>query len=244
MSFSARAKEETGWIGRWWPASALFSWAVAAWVARQYGWEAGCSLAFALAALHRRPWRRWLVALGLPLALWVQGVSLPPWLWLLAAFFLFALYPWRLWRDAPLFLTPPRAFDALPALLTLAPGVKVLDAGCGNGAALRAWRRAYPHAVLHGVEASLLLAAWARWRCPWARVRQGNLWQDDWRDFDLIYLFQRPESMQAALAKALSEPMPGGWLVSLDFPLPGKAPRWLLRVGRHSLHVYARDDLN
>ena len=54
-------------------------------------------------------------------------------------------------------------------------------------------------------------------RCPWARVRRGDIWQADWSRYDLVYLFQRPESMPRAVHKAARELRPGAWLVSLDF---------------------------
>ncbi len=231
-------------IGRLWPASALLSWTLAWGLATQAGWTAGCVLALGLGLLHRRPWRRVCVALGMPSALLALGLQLPAWLWLLAALGLLLLYPLHLWRDAPLFLTPIDAMAGLPAWLPLPDGARLLDAGCGSGAGVRAWRRAYPQLRCFGTEASWPLALWARWRCPWASVKQGDLWRDDWSDFDIVYLFQRPESMAAALEKARAELSADAWLVSLDFELPGKVPHCSFPAGRHRLLVYARKDLN
>ena len=56
---------------------------------------------------------------------------------------------------------------------------------------------------------------------------------------DLVYLFQRPESMPRALDKARTEMRPGAWLASLDFPLPGQPVFAQLDTGtRHRLYVY------
>ncbi len=90
-----------------------------------------------------------------------------------------------------------------------------------------------------------MLALWARWTCPDAVVRRGDLWRDDWSGFQVVYLFQRPESMAKALAKARTELRPGSWLLSLDFPLPGPQARadWPAG-GRHHLYLYAAEDLN
>lgn len=230
-------------MGRLWPASALLAWAAGALLAQQAGALAGCALALGLALLHRRPWRRGVVALGLPLALLLQGASLPWWIWPAGLAALLLLYPQRLWGDAPLFLTPAAAFDALPARWPLAAGLRLLDAGCGSGAALRAWRRAYPQLQLQGTEASRLLWLWARLRCPWARLRCGDLWADDWSAVDIVYLFQRPESMARALAKARAELRPGAWLLSLDFELPGSLAEWTEPVGRHRLFAYRTEAL-
>ena len=56
--------------------------------------------------------------------------------------------------------------------------------------------------------------------CPWARVRQGDMWSHSWSGYDMVYLFQRPESMPRAVAKAQLELCAGAWLVSLEFEAP------------------------
>ena len=96
-------------------------------------------------------------------------------------------------------------------------GLRVLDAGCGAGHGLRALRRAYPHASLHGLEWSWPLRAVCALWCRWARVRQGDMWAHDWSGYAMVYLFQRPESMPRAVAKARAELAAGAWLVSLEF---------------------------
>ena len=74
----------------------------------------------------------------------------------------------------------------------------------------------------------------------WARVRQGDMWRADWSGFDMVYLFQRPESMARAVAKA-AELRTGAWLVSLEFEAtqlipaasyraPGGKMVWLYRA--------------
>jgi trans-aconitate methyltransferase len=121
------------------------------------------------------------------------------------------------WRDAPLFPTPVQALDDLPLHAPLADGARVLDAGCGLGHGLMALRRAYPRAALQGLEWSWPLRALCALRCPWAHVRQGDIWRADWSGYDMVYLFQRPESMARAAEKACTELRPGAWLVSLEF---------------------------
>ena len=54
-------------------------------------------------------------------------------------------------------------------------------------------------------------------RCPWARVRQGDIWKADWSSYDMVYLFQRPESMERAAQKAAREMRSGAWMASLEF---------------------------
>ena len=223
-------------LNRRWPLPALLGWALAwaafllmraadapAWVAATLATVAGVALALTAAT----PVRRLLVAAGFPLSLAVSGGagSLPGWIWLLPLALLALAYPLRAWRDAPFFPTPAGALDDLARLAPLPPGAAVLDAGCGLGHGLRALRRAYPQARLAGTEWSRPLAWATRLRCPWARVARGDLWAQDWSPFALVYLFQRPETMPRAVAKATAELAPGAWLASLEFPATELEPQ-------------------
>lgn len=233
-----------------WPLLALASWSLCwlVWRLLGPGWQAGVAallLGLALAGLHRELWRRLMVMAGFPLALLASGSSLPAWTWLLALGLLLLAYPWRGWRDAPLFPTPRAALTGLPGCVPLAPGARVLDAGCGLGDGLLALRRAYPQAQLAGIEYSRVLQLLARLRCPWAQIRHGDMWAQGWQDLALLYVFQRPESMTRVLEKARAELPTGAWLASLDFELPGQRPHAQLATGtRHVLWVYRAQDLH
>jgi len=189
-------------------------------------------------------WRRVIVAAGFPVSLLATGLGgmLPAWAWLLPLAALALAYPVSAWRDAPMFPTPAGALAGLDRHVTLPPSASLLDAGCGLGHGLRALRAAWPQARIAGIERSWPLALATRWRCPWARVARGDMWRGSWAAHDLVYLFQRPESMARALAKADAEMRPGSWLVSLEFEavgrracarlqLPSGRPVWVYRVG-------------
>lgn len=218
-----------------WPLPALLTW-LAAWLVFAALRAAGLPVLWAMAlgallgaaasVLGGTPWRRVFIAAGFPLSLAASGgaAALPAWGWLLPLLLLLALYPPHTWRDAPLFPTPDRALAGLSAQLPLRDGAAVVDAGCGLGAGLRALHAEYPRARLTGWEWSGPLTWACRWRCRFARVQRADIWAQDWSGFELVYLFQRPESMPRALAKARAELRPGAWLVSLEFPLPGVAP--------------------
>lgn len=236
-----------------WPLPALLAWGAGwalfvfgqrlglpAWAALALGTLAGVAGSLATG----RWWRRILVAAGFPLSLALSGAAqFAAWTWLLPLGLLLLVYPVHAWRDAPIFPTPAGALDGLARAAPLPPGASVLDAGCGLGDGLIALRSAYPQARLQGTERSWPLRIACALRCPWARVRQGDLWRDDWSGHALVYLFQRPESMSRAWAKARAEMAPGSWLASLEFPvdareapggrrLPVAAGRtvWLYRV--------------
>ena len=233
-----------------WPLPALLAWGGAwgAWMlastlgaapgwALMAGLVAGCGLALPC----KGHWRRGLAAAGFPLSAMALGpaAAWPAWAWLVLLLPLLGLYPLRAWRDAPFFPTPATALRGLADVVATPTPVHVLDAGCGLGHGLSALRRTWPAARLQGVEWSALLWAWAALRCPWARVRRGDMWAGDWSNMDLVYLFQRPESMARAWSKALAEMRPGAWLVSLEFAVPGALPvACLEEPGRRPVWVY------
>ena len=194
-------------------------------------------------ALAATRWRRAFIAAGFPLSFalsigsaWMSSAAvegsvgaIPPWGWLLPLALLMALYPLKAWRDAPLFPTPRGALRELARAAPLAPGARIVDAGCGLGAGLRELRAAYPGAKLVGIEWSRLLVRVCAWRCGFAQVRRADLWAADWSGFQMVYLFQRPESMARAAQKAARELTPGAWLVSLEFEVPSCAPHAVVR---------------
>lgn len=199
-----------------------------------------CMVAVAASVLGSTWWRRGLIAAGFPLALGFTGLAaVPAWAWLVPLLLLLAVYPLNAWRDAPLFPTPHDALQGLAAQIPLAEGARVLDAGCGLGDGLLALRRAYPGARIEGVEWSWPLRLLCALRCPWAHVRRGDMWRADWSGYQLVYLFQRPESMERAAAKAQAEMALGTWLVSLEFAVPGALPQAQLRLpGERVVWIY------
>lgn len=229
-----------------WPLPALSAW-LAAWVSfgalRWSGAPAAAAFATGLAAGLALAWplaggrRRAIAAGGFPLSALALGAAsgLPAWAWAVAALLLLLAYPLRAWRDAPFFPTPADALNGLDRVIALPAGARVLDAGCGLGHGLAALRRVWPEARLEGVEWSRPLAAWAAWRRRDAVVRRGDMWAASWAGLDVLYVFQRPESMARVLDKARRE-MPGGWLVSLEFEAPGLKPA--ARLGSRPLWVY------
>ncbi len=238
-----------------WPVPALLAWLLC-WCLHQglagQAWPRELALGSATAAaallgllLHSAsPWRRLIVAGGFPLSAWASGLAsgLPAWAWLAPLLLLLGAYPLHAWSDAPLFPTPAQALHGLSQALDLPVGARVLDAGCGLGQGLAALHGQWPQARIDGVEWSAPLAWMAARRCRFARVARGDMWATSWQDYDLVYLFQRPESMDRAWAKASAEMRAGSWLASLEFAVPGLAPGavlgdhadkpvWLYRVG-------------
>lgn len=217
-----------------WPLPALLAWALgwalfaalrAAQAPLMLAIAAGMAACAACSLVGSTPWRRLFIALGFPLSLAVSGLAgaMPAWGWLLPLALLALIYPLHAWRDAPLFPTPTDALQGLAQLAPLSAGARVLDAGCGLGAGLRELHREYPQAALNGLEWSWPLRFACAWRCRFARVRRADIWAADWSGFEMVYLFQRPESMARAADKATRELRAGAWLVSLEFDVTSLA---------------------
>lgn len=249
-----------------WPVSAVVCWmlawggmwAVAALWPMVSPWapvSAGVAVVVSGACWAGSLWRAGLLTVGFGLSLWLMAgmgsIVGGAWPWALAAGALAVLYPWRTWRDAPWFPTRAGALAGLPAALSLPATARILDVGCGAGDGLCEWRRVLPQAQLRGVEWSRPLAWLARWRCPGATIQMGDMWAVSWRDVDVVYLFQRPETMPRAVAKALAEMRPRAWLVSLEFEAPslpvhavlrgcGQRPVWIYRVSAGRRRVAQR----
>ena len=225
----------TGWA---WPLFALLAWAVC-WAAfavlRSQGTPLplamiGAALLGAVVAVSgSTAWRRLFIAAGFPLSLALSGAAggLPAWAWLAPLAALVLLYPVGAWCDAPLFPTPKGAMRGLSAQLSLPTEGRFLDAGCGLGDALVELRREFPRAALFGIEWSAPLRLACALRCRFATVRRADMWSADWSGFDLVYVFQRPESMERVIAKASRELRPGAWLASLEFDVGSRRPTWV-----------------
>jgi len=181
-------------------------------------------VAFAFAG--STPWRRIFIGAGFPLSLAASGIAagVPAWAWLGPLAALLLVYPINAWRDAPVFPTRKGVLRGLAAQLPLLDGAPVLDAGCGLGDALLELRREFPRARLSGIEWSWPLRLACGLRCRFATIRRADMWSADWSAFDLVYLFQRPESMQHAADKAGREMRAGSWLASLEFEIASARP--------------------
>jgi hypothetical protein len=221
---------------RAWPLPALAAWGMA-WAVhalvlhREWpplvGLAGGIAVTTVWAWFVGSRWRRFIVLAGFPLSvLLLARPEIPAWTWGAALLPLWLLYPRRAWQDAPLFPTPEHALEGLAWGWPGEPPRRILDAGCGLGHGLAALHQQWPQAELHGIEWSALWSRLARRRCAgFAGVTRGDMWAADWSGYDLVYVFQRPESMARALAKAEAEMAPGSWLLSLEFDLPADLGR-------------------
>lgn len=236
-----------------WPVPALLAWCVC-WLTFKATLQLGIVPAYALGlatalgvamSVWGSNWlRRLIISVGFPLS-FLMGLDssavadVAPWVWLAAGTLGALVYPLNAWRDAPLYPTPAGTFAGVPQIIDLAADAAVLDAGCGLGDGLMELHRALPEARLNGLESSWPLQLICSLRCPYAKVRREDIWKADWSGYDLVYLFQRPESMPRAMEKASAEMHQGAWLISLEFEVAGYLARYQLPApGGRMLWLY------
>ena len=223
-----------------WPIPAFLIWAgtwavytlLSAWVGSSlWPMVVACTIGIVFSVLGTTRARQIAMALGFPLSWLLSGVgSVPPWSWLIPLVLALLIYPLHSWRDAPFFPTPLNALRELPSHAALGKGALILDAGSGLGDGLKALRLAYPEAIFWGIEASWPLQILSTLRCPWARIMRGNIWLEDWSSCQMLYLFQRPETMARAVAKAEQELKAGAWLISLEFEATELKPKAVVQA--------------
>lgn len=170
------------------------------------------------------PWRKILAAGMFPLSFCAQFISqdIPPWWWAACAVLGVIVFPRLDVLSAPLWRSPRESAMGLHELLADKSSSisKALDAGAGLGDAMAALSLALPNAKVEGME-----SAWLPWKiCRWrfgASVHRVDLWKESWASYDLVYLFLRPEAMDKAKAKCMSELRAEAWVVCMDFEFEG-----------------------
>ena len=188
----------------------------------------------------------WVALAGLSAALLCRWLGLPAWwqlinlaflpllwltlqseidpAWFLAGFVLLAVTSVGALRTrVPLYLSSPRAAEALAARLP--EHAQVLDLGCGLGGPLARLSALRPDVTLHGVEAAPLNWLIARLRLRGrAQIRLGNIWDTDLAGYDVVYAYLSPAPMARLWQKASAEMRRGSLFISNTFSVPGIEP--------------------
>lgn len=146
--------------------------------------------------------------------------------WGLLAFLLLSVPGLRArWGGPPYVRSSKKTQDGMIRLAGIRPGDVVYDLGCGDGTLVR--RAAREGAFAYGIEASLLtfLLAWV-WSLPTrnARIRFGDLWQGNYADADVVFVYLLIASMERFKKDIWPTLKPGCHVVSNSFRMKGLTP--------------------
>lgn len=128
----------------------------------------------------------------------------------------------------PLFLSSTRVESHLAGLVAPLPRPRILDLGCGTGGLVRRLQRNVPAAQVEGIE-----SAFGPWSIAWlagklmrspVRVRYGDFWSLDLRDYDVVYAYLSPAPMARLWRKVQREMPPGSLFISNTFGVPDCEP--------------------
>lgn len=189
-------------------------------------------LAATLALLLRSD--RWWLLLHLafaPALVLASRLDAPAWMYVLPFGALLLVYGSSFRSQVPLFLSNRLTAERFAGWL--AGGLQVLDAGSGTGGFSLRLARLRPDCSVVGVEQAILpawLGRFASRGCANLRLRRGDLWQQDFARYDVVYAFLSPVPMPALWRKASAEMRPRSWLVSNSFPVPDRAPDAVLEI--------------
>jgi len=104
----------------------------------------------------------------------------------------------------------------------------IYDLGAGDARLLVEAHKRYPHIIARGSELSPLVYVWGRLRIFFSGqkvdLRMKDLFTEDLRDADCIFLYLMPGFMKKLNAKFAKELRPGTKIVSYTFPFIGLDP--------------------
>jgi precorrin-6B methylase 2 len=130
---------------------------------------------------------------------------------------------------APYVPTPIKVAKKMVTLANLEDSEVIYDLGAGDGRLLIEVVKMHPGIKAFGSELSPLVCYWGKLKI-WlsgkrnAHLKMKNLFTEDLRDADCIFLYLMPGIMEKLLDKFAEELRPGTKIVSYAFPLQGLTP--------------------
>lgn len=191
--------------------------------------------------LEAPPWWLPIHLVFMPLAISLNGLNLPSFIYLVV-FAVLLLVFWRTDRSqVPLYLSNAATAEAVVALLPAA-SCNIIDLGCGNGRLLKRLAQLRPDCRFVGTEHAPLPWLWAKLinldqrNC---QIKLGDFWHQDLGAFDIVYAFLSPAPMSRLWIKARKEMRLGALLISNSFPVSEVAAELTIQVAdRRATRLY------
>lgn len=178
-----------------------------------------------------------------PLAvLFTYALALPPFIFLIVFLLLLGFY-WTIFRTrVPLYLSGPKVWEAVAALLPQQETVRMADIGSGLGGLLLDIEKRRPDVTLVGVELAPVpwLISWLRARFVGSRVSflRNDYSLLDFSQFEVVFAYLSPAVMDVVWQKAASEMHSGALLLSYEFPIPGIKPDIVVQMEMDDSIIY------
>jgi SAM-dependent methyltransferase len=138
--------------------------------------------------------------------------------------------------------TTPRRIRAFLDAVPMTCDQLMVDLGCGNGRVLCSASDRYGvQALGYELNPMAYLQAWTRcFGRKGVTLVRGNFWQADLSAADVVFCYLYPDVLKRLAEKIRSEAKTGATVVSCNFPLPGFAPREVVRPegGLHHDPIY------
>lgn len=194
-------------------------------------WQAAAMQA-CLAALCSRGFRQpvwWLPIhlLFIPTVLLGLSWQVPAWLYLLILLLLTLLFWGTVKGDVPLFLSSSAVSDTLIEIVQSEGAQTFVDIGAGLATVVVPLAKARQDMAVVALERAPLPWLLATWRCrnlTNVRVGRSSFWEQDLREFDVVFAFLSPLVMTKIGEKIRREMRAGCLFVSSSFPIPNSEP--------------------
>lgn len=156
----------------------------------------------------------------------------------LIVLFLLVVLVWsvlvNIWAGVPYIASPTAVTKAMVELAQPKAGETVFDLGAGDGRLLRLTKQTSPQSIAIGYECTPTVFLWGKLLAWFSRpkidFRFGNLFRQNLREADVIFVYLFPNVMKKLIAKFESELKPGTRIVSHAFSLPGRIPAQIVKV--------------
>ncbi len=147
----------------------------------------------------------------------------------------------------PYYPSREEAIKTLLKTINIKPGSKFMDLGCGDSRILIELARKYDDIKLYGVDINPYLVNIGRRRANRLRlnnifIQQGNLFNQDLNNFDIIYVYLTRDALKKLYNKFVDFLNKGGEIIAYDIPIPNIIPAEIIPVekthGKHYLYYY------
>lgn len=161
-------------------------------------------------------------------------LSLAAWfllfMWFFAHVFIQAIFGY----GVPYVPTPDYKIQKLLKSITVKPGQRFLDIGCGDGRIVEAIKNQFPNSECEGIENSFYPYRLAKKRKRNSSVefqlKRGDFYKLDLSQYDVIYCYLLPIHMKHVWKKIETDCKKGTLLYSSAFEIPNKKPKSKIHI--------------